>query len=51
VADFQISDICENAKSLTAISLRCELLYDCESSVRFAEDLFAVPIKALWELK
>jgi hypothetical protein len=26
-------------------------LYDGESSVRFAEDLFAVPIKALWELK
>jgi predicted AAA+ superfamily ATPase len=27
------------------------VLYDGESSVRFAEDLFAVPIKALWELK
>jgi len=27
------------------------VLYDGESSVRFAEDLFAVPIKAMWELK
>lgn len=27
------------------------VLYDGESTVRFAEDLFAVPIKALWSLK
>ncbi|TAL05622.1 MAG: DUF4143 domain-containing protein, partial [Porticoccaceae bacterium] len=27
------------------------VLYDGESAVRFADDLFAVPIKALWSLK
>lgn len=27
------------------------VLYDGESAVRFAEDMFAVPIKALWNLK
>jgi uncharacterized protein len=27
------------------------VLYDGESAVRFAEDLFAVPIKALWSMK
>lgn len=27
------------------------VLYDGESSVRFAQDMFAVPIKALWEMK
>jgi hypothetical protein len=27
------------------------VLYDGESTVRFAEDLFAVPVKALWSMK
>ena len=27
------------------------VLYDGESAVRFADDLFAVPIKALWSMK